>query len=187
MLSTTGACSIPAPASGSALAINGSAYTPIADIANSSTAFTRNRDSSNVQTLTMTGNVIAANFTISNPRDGQTINLFITQGAGPYTLGWPTSFKWSGGTLSFNIGRQWRRRSAHPDLSSVYRLLVLLARKSLCMTFAARENVPASVTTGGSMHVYTSGSGMEIIPSGVNTLVAEAWGAGGGGGFGFVL
>jgi hypothetical protein len=98
ILTATGSGSIPAPSSGTALAINGSAYTPTFAIGNSGTAFTLNCDSSNVQTLVMSGNVIASAFTISNPRDGQTVNLRITQGSGPYTLGWPTSFKWSGGT-----------------------------------------------------------------------------------------
>ena len=98
IVTATGSCSIPAPSSGPGLTINGSAYTPTVSIGNSGTAFTLNCDASNVQSLVMTGNVISAAFTISNPRDGQTVNLFITQGSGPYTLGWPTSFKWAGGT-----------------------------------------------------------------------------------------
>src|ERR1700690_1030259 len=56
------------------------------------------------------------------------------------------------------------------------------------MTFAARENVPASITVGmPGVHTYTSGSGTEVIPSSVNTLVIEAWGGSGGGGYGFVV
>ena len=73
------------------------AYTTTYGIGNSSTAFTLNCTQSNVQTLTMTGNVASGGWTITSPGDGQTINLYITQGAGPYTLGWPTSFKWPGG------------------------------------------------------------------------------------------
>lgn len=74
------------------------AYTASSAIT-SSTAFTLNCALSNVFTLAMTGNVLAAGWTISNPQDGQTINLFITQHAStPFTLGWPTSFKWAGGT-----------------------------------------------------------------------------------------
>lgn len=75
----------------------GAATTPYA-IGNSSTAFTVNFNNSNVQTVTMTGNVASGGWTLSNPQDGQTLNLFITQdGTGGRTLGWPTSFKWSGG------------------------------------------------------------------------------------------
>jgi len=82
-----------------ALALNYAAATAKYNIGNSSTAFTLDCSKSNVQTLTMTGNVLAAGWTITNPYDGQTINLFITQdGTGSRTLGWPTSFKWPGGT-----------------------------------------------------------------------------------------
>jgi hypothetical protein len=78
---------------------SGGANTPKNAIGNSSTAFTLNCALSNVHTLTMTGNVAAGGWTISNPTDGQTINLFITQdGTGSRTLGWPTSFKWAGGS-----------------------------------------------------------------------------------------
>lgn len=67
-------------------------------IGNSATAFTLDCSLSNVFTLTMTGNVLAAGWTISNVQDGQTVNLFITQdGTGTRTLGWPASFKWAGG------------------------------------------------------------------------------------------
>jgi hypothetical protein len=52
---------------------------------------------SNVFTVIMTANVSVAP-TISNPKDGQTINWFITQSsAGSYTMVWSTSFKWPGG------------------------------------------------------------------------------------------
>jgi hypothetical protein len=34
---------------------------------------------------------------MNNPKDGQTINWFITQdGTGSRTMTWPASFKWSG-------------------------------------------------------------------------------------------
>lgn len=53
---------------------------------------------SNVFTTTFTANVTAAP-TLSNLKDGQTINWFITQDAtGSRTMTWPTSFKWPGGT-----------------------------------------------------------------------------------------
>ncbi len=69
------------------------------DIGNSSTAFTVDFRNSNVQTLTMTGNVVSGGWTLSNPLNGQTVNIFITQdGTGSRTLGWPSSFKWPSGT-----------------------------------------------------------------------------------------
>jgi len=53
---------------------------------------------SNVFTIAMTGNVTSA-MTMSNAKDGQTINVFITQDAtGSRTMVWPASFKWPGGT-----------------------------------------------------------------------------------------
>ena len=53
---------------------------------------------SNVFTTTFTANVTTAP-TLSNLKDGQTINWFITQDAtGSRTMTWPTSFKWPGGT-----------------------------------------------------------------------------------------
>ena len=83
------------------------AHTAPSNIGNSGTAFTLDCGLSNVFTLTMTGNVAGANWTINNAKDGQTVNLFITQGAG-YTLAWPTSFKWPGGsagTISTSNGQ----------------------------------------------------------------------------------
>jgi hypothetical protein len=51
-----------------------------------------------VFSTTFTANVTTAP-TISNPKDGQTINWYITQDAtGGRTIVWPTSFKWPGGT-----------------------------------------------------------------------------------------
>jgi len=74
------------------------AATPSVNIGNSGTAFTIDCSASNVQTLVMTGNVPNTGWTINNKVDGQTINLFITQGSS-YTLAWPTAFKWPGGTV----------------------------------------------------------------------------------------
>lgn len=79
------------------------AATPIAASINSGTAFTLNCALSNVFTLVMTGNVPNTGWTISNPVDGQTINLFITQGSGPFTLAWPSSFKFPGGSTGVSI------------------------------------------------------------------------------------
>lgn len=50
---------------------------------------------SNVFATTITGAITP---TFNNPRDGQTINWFITQdGTGGKTVTWPASFKWPGG------------------------------------------------------------------------------------------
>ena len=91
------------PATGTFTTLKGNqAYTsPVA--ISSAAAFTLNCALSNVFVLTMTNNVSNANWTISNPVDGQTINLFIIQGSGPYTLGWPTSFKFPGGSTGVAI------------------------------------------------------------------------------------
>jgi hypothetical protein len=71
------------------------AHTTPYNIGNSSTAFTIDFRNSNVQTLTMTGNVASGGWTLSNPLSGQTVNMLISQdGTGSRTLGWPSSFKW---------------------------------------------------------------------------------------------
>lgn len=52
---------------------------------------------SNVFTTTFTANVTTAP-SFNNPKDGQTINWFITQdGTGSRTMTWPSSFKWPAG------------------------------------------------------------------------------------------
>ena len=62
--------------------------------------FTVDCSLSNVFSVTLAANVTGPNFVITNPTNGQTINLFITQDAtGSRTLGWPTSFKWPGGSV----------------------------------------------------------------------------------------
>jgi hypothetical protein len=49
-----------------------------------------------VFTIAMTANVTTA-MTFSNLKDGQTINVFLTQDAtGSRTMTWPASFKWPG-------------------------------------------------------------------------------------------
>jgi hypothetical protein len=71
------------------------AHTTPYNIGNSSTAFTIDFRNSNVQTITMTGNVASGGWTLSNPLSGQTVNMLIAQdGTGSRTLGWPSSFKW---------------------------------------------------------------------------------------------
>ena len=107
---TTGAITLLAPTAGvnltlnavagsAALVSNGSAYTPSNNIGNSGTAFTVDCSKSNVHYVTMTGNVAAGSMTISNLAEGQTINLHVTNGAGPFTLGNATGVKWPGGTI----------------------------------------------------------------------------------------
>jgi hypothetical protein len=81
-----------------ALTINGGANTPPVAVTFSATAMVVDCNLSNVFTTTFTANVTTAP-TMSNPRDGQTINWFITQDAtGGRTMIWPTSFKWQAGT-----------------------------------------------------------------------------------------
>lgn len=76
---------------------SGGVATPANPIGSSGTAFTLDCALSNVHTLTMSGNVASGGWTINNPQDGQTVNLFITQDAGTArTLGWPSAFKWPG-------------------------------------------------------------------------------------------
>jgi hypothetical protein len=71
----------------------GGAQTPVVNIGNSSTAFTINCNSSNVFRVLMNGNV--ATLTISNPNDGQTVVLRLTQdGTGTRTMTWPAAVKW---------------------------------------------------------------------------------------------
>jgi len=75
------------------------ATTPSA-VAFSATAMTLDCSQSNVFTTTFTASVTVAP-TLNNPKDGQTINWFITQDAagGRLITGfWPASFKWPGGT-----------------------------------------------------------------------------------------
>jgi len=73
------------------------AHTANVAVAFSATAMTVDCNLSNVFSTTFTANVTTAP-TISNPKDGQTINWYITQdGTGGRTIVWPTSFKWPGG------------------------------------------------------------------------------------------
>ena len=71
------------------------ATTPVA-VTFSATAMAVDCSLSNVFTTTFTANVTVAP-SMNNPKDGQTINWFITQdGTGSRTMTWPASFKWSG-------------------------------------------------------------------------------------------
>lgn len=76
---------------------SGVATTPSA-VAFSAAAMVFNCALSNVFAVTLTANVTTAP-TLTNPKDGQTVNIFLTQdGTGSRTMTWPTSFKWPGGT-----------------------------------------------------------------------------------------
>jgi hypothetical protein len=85
-----------APTLGATTFTGGAQTTPVT-VTFSATAMTVDCALSNVFATTFTANVTTAP-TISNPRNGQTINWFITQDAtGSRTMTWPTSFKWPGG------------------------------------------------------------------------------------------
>lgn len=74
------------------------AHTAPVAVTFSATAMTVDCSLSNVFTTTFTANVTTAP-SLSNAKDGQTINWFITQdGTGSRTMTWPTSFKWPGGS-----------------------------------------------------------------------------------------
>lgn len=72
-------------------------YTEVLTSANSSTAYTFDCSVGRNWLITLTGN---CTFSISNvPASGVTsINIDLVQGSGPYTVTWPASFIWSGGT-----------------------------------------------------------------------------------------
>jgi len=75
----------------------GNAQTTPTAVSFSATAMTLDCEDSNVFTTTFTANVTTAP-TLNNPKDGQTINWFITQdGTGGRSMTWPTSFKWPSG------------------------------------------------------------------------------------------
>jgi len=80
------------------MSVPGGAFTPNVALTFNTTTTAVNCALSNVFTLAMTANITAfPNFT--NPGDGQTIVIFITQdGTGNRTITWPANFKWAGGT-----------------------------------------------------------------------------------------
>ena len=80
---------------------NFTGHAQTAPVAGSSTGgvLTLDMTESNVFTSTLTENV--ATLTLSNPAQGQTVNMLFTQDAtGSRTMAWPASFKWPGGTAS---------------------------------------------------------------------------------------
>ena len=80
---------------------NFTGHAQTAPVAGSSTGgvLTLDMTESNVFTSTLTENV--ATLTLSNPAQGQTVNMLFTQDAtGSRLMTWPASFKWPGGTAS---------------------------------------------------------------------------------------
>ena len=80
---------------------NFTGHAQTAPVAGSSTGgvLTLDMTESNVFTSTLTENVTT--LTLSNPAQGQTVNILFTQDAsGSKTMAWPGSFKWPGGTAS---------------------------------------------------------------------------------------
>jgi hypothetical protein len=78
---------------------NFTGHAQTARVAGSSTGgvLTLDMVDSNVFTSTLTENVTT--LTLSNPAQGQTVNILFTQDAtGSRTMAWPASFKWPGGT-----------------------------------------------------------------------------------------
>lgn len=96
---TGGGLTIAAPTTTTipALVATGGAATPTSAVT-ATTTLTINAALSNVFEVTLTSATNVATFTISNPTNGQTLNIFITQpGTGTAaTVAWPASFKWSG-------------------------------------------------------------------------------------------
>jgi len=78
--------------------VNGGAATPSVSVTFNATQ-TIDASKSNVFRLTLTNSITT--FTISNPSDGQTINIFMTQdGTGSRTVSWPSgaNYKWANAT-----------------------------------------------------------------------------------------
>ena len=72
-------------------------YTETNTAASSSTAYTINMANGNVFSITLTGN---CTLSMSNvPASGcASLTIVLVQGSGPYTVTWPGSFIWPGGT-----------------------------------------------------------------------------------------
>lgn len=75
--------------------VSGQFVTPMYNAGNSGTALTINWENGNDQELTLTGNVT---LTFSNPTNGGRTSLIIHTGSGGFTVTWPSSVSWSGGT-----------------------------------------------------------------------------------------
>lgn len=77
------------------LTVGGQHESTLYNAGNSSTALTVDWNNSNVQSVTLTGNVT---FTFSNPASGGTYVIQLFTGAGSFTAAWPASVVWPGGT-----------------------------------------------------------------------------------------
>ncbi len=65
------------------------------DDGNSSTADTIDFSAGNVHKSTLTG---SCTYTFTSPPTGSVVILKVVQGSGPYTVTWPGTVKWPGGT-----------------------------------------------------------------------------------------
>lgn len=74
---------------------NGTYYSPLVDDGNSSTALTIDLATGNEHKFTLTGNVT---LTLSNPVAGGRYVIQILTGAGGFTVAWPGTVLWPGGT-----------------------------------------------------------------------------------------
>lgn len=70
-------------------------HIPMFDAGNSGTALTLDWDDGNEQTFTLTGNVV---LDLDNPREGGRYVVVIDTGSGGFTVTWPASVLWPGGT-----------------------------------------------------------------------------------------
>jgi hypothetical protein len=80
--------------------VSAGGFTPPSVIPRTGAPFVVDCDLSNVFTNTLNANIAAIDWTINNANEGQTINIIFTQATsptGPFTIIWPTSFKWSNG------------------------------------------------------------------------------------------
>ena len=93
-----GSSSVDALFASGVITVDGAAHTNPVSLVFAASSLTLNCDLSNVFTVTLSLNLSTAPV-LTNPRDGQTINWFLTQdGTGGRTAIWPTSFKWQGGS-----------------------------------------------------------------------------------------
>lgn len=87
----------PLPLNGGAQ-INGYAYTPTVTNVWNSASQSINCALSNVFYNLLNASITT--LTMSNPGDGQTINMYFKQGAGgSFTMAWPASFRWNAGVV----------------------------------------------------------------------------------------
>ena len=95
---TAGSSSVDNLFSSGVISVDGAAHTNPVSLVFAASSLTLNCDLSNVFTVTLSLSLSTAPV-LTNPRDGQTINWFLTQdGVGSRTAIWPTSFKWPGGS-----------------------------------------------------------------------------------------